>query len=280
MDAKFEVFWGASQLLQIWKGCKLGFLKILLGVQNHTSTLHVLAEFGRYPLKIAWQAQAAKYLSRLESMDANRTLKQAFVADRRLPKQKSWSFQLEAQLRDVSVNVPTTDGHSHCCFSRQLAQFAHIAQLSSSTSSRAATYIDVKVGYGCKPYIQQSNNRHLRRIVAQFRTGSHWLNIETGRHKKVDRSGRICPMCVGRITNSDVPADCFDAFDSDEDALDPIEDEHHAIFEGSAYATTRQMFSDPFSSHVSTVIQFLNQPDCNRLAKFLTWIRMLRLNTA
>ena len=37
----------------------IGFLKILLGVQIHTSTLHVLAEFGRYPLKIAWQAQAA-----------------------------------------------------------------------------------------------------------------------------------------------------------------------------------------------------------------------------
>ena len=66
---------------EIWSvlGCKsaiadlervhIGFLKILLGVQIHTSTLHVLAKFGRYPLKIAWQAQAAKYLSRLGSMD-------------------------------------------------------------------------------------------------------------------------------------------------------------------------------------------------------------------
>ncbi len=87
-------------------------------------------------------------------------------------------------------------------------------------------------------------------------------------------------MCVGKFTNPNVLADCFDAFDSDEDAPDPIEDEHHAIFECSAYATTRQMFSDIFPSHVSTVSQFLNQPDCNRLAKFLTWIRMLRLNTA
>ena len=102
----------------------------------------------------------------------------------RLPKQKSWSFQLEAQLRDVSVNVPTADGHSHCCFSIQSVQSAHIAQLSSSTSSRAATYRDVKVGYGCEPYIQQEANRQLRQIVAQFRTGSRWLNIETGRHKK------------------------------------------------------------------------------------------------
>ena len=56
------------------------------------------------------QAQTAKYLSCLESMDDYRTLKQALFADRRLPKQKSWSFQLEAQLHDVSMKVPTTDG--------------------------------------------------------------------------------------------------------------------------------------------------------------------------
>ena len=88
------------------------------------------------------------------------------------------------------------------------------------------------------------------------------------------------PMCVGGTTNPDVPADCCDAFDSDEDAPDAIEDEHHAIFECSGAATTRQMFSDLFPSHVSTVSHFLNQPDCNRLAKFLTWIRMLRLNNS
>ena len=64
-------------------------------------------------------------------------------------------------------------------------------------------------------------------------------------------------MCVGKITNPDVLADCFDAFDSDEDAPDPIEDEHHAIFESSAYAPTKQMFPDLFPSHVSTVSQVL-----------------------
>ena len=106
------------------------------------------------------------------------------------------------------------------------------------------------------------------------------LAIEMERYKKVDRSGRICPMCVGRITNPDVPADCFDAFDSDEDAPVSIEVEHHAIFECSAYATTRQMFSDLFPSHISTVSQFWNQLDCNRLANLLIWIRMLRVNKA
>ena len=36
---------------------------------------------------------------------------------------------------------------------------------------------------------------------------------------------------------------------------------YHAIFECSAYATTRQTFSDLFPSHVSTVSQFLNQKE-------------------
>ena len=81
-------------------------------------------------------------------------------------------------------------------------------------------------------------------------------------------------MCVGMITNPDVLAD------SNEDAPDLIENEHHAIFECCGDATIRQMFSDLFPSHVSTVSQFLNQPGCNRLAKILTWIRMVRLSIA
>ncbi len=76
------------------------------------------------------------------------------------------------------------------------------------------------------------------------------------------------------------PADCYDAFDSDEDAPDPMEDEHHAIFECSSLCHHQANVFRSFPSHVSTVSQFLNQPDCNRLAKYFTWMRMLRLNTA
>ena len=72
----------------------------------------------------------------------------------------------------------------------------------------------------------------------------------------------------------------FDAFDSDEECSDPIEDEHHAIFDCPAYADAREHYRDLFQSHSTTVGDFLNQPQCNRLAKFLTWIRMLRMNRA
>ena len=47
---------------------------------------------------------------------------------------------------------------------------------------------------------------------------------------------------------------------------------------GDAYA--RELFPDLFQGHISTVSHFLNQPECNRMAKFLTWIRMLHMNKA
>jgi hypothetical protein len=33
------------------------------------------------------------------------------------------------------------------------------------------------------------------RVMAQFRLGSHWLNIQQGRFRGLDRSSRVCPAC-------------------------------------------------------------------------------------
>ena len=73
-------------------------------------------------------------------------------------------------------------------------------------------------------------------------------------------------------------AELWDACDSDDDSNEPIEDEHHAIFECSGYVYARDHFQDVFQSHITTVRQFVNQPQCNRLAKFLTWIRACCMN--
>ena len=42
-------------------------------------------------------------------------------------------------------------------------------------------------------------------------------------------------MCTHRIINPGLPPEEFDAFDSDEERSDPMEDKHHAIFDCSAY---------------------------------------------
>ncbi len=70
---------------------QLGLLKTMLGVQVHTKKLHMLAEFGQYPLHVAWQSQAAIYPQQLESLSSDSTLMHAFITDSKLPKKLSCS---------------------------------------------------------------------------------------------------------------------------------------------------------------------------------------------
>ena len=176
------------------------------------------------------------------------------------------------------VAAPSQDMPDGLSFSLQSACSSHAAQLQLDPSSKIQVYKDIRVEYGCEPYIQKCSNRHLRRTLAQFRTGSHWLNIETGRHRGTLRENRNYPLCIYRVVNPGLDAVQFDSFDSDDEAADPIEDEYHAIFACSGYVYGRQLLQDLFSESISTVGQFLCQPNCNRVAEFLTWTRHMRLN--
>ena len=59
-------------------------------------------------------------------------------------------------------------------------------------------------------------------------------------------------MCTHRIINPGLPPEELDAFYSDEERSDPIEDEHHSIFDCSAYANAREQYRDLFQSHITT----------------------------
>ena len=195
MAVRFWAIVGSRTDLDKLECIQQGFLKRLLGVQTQTTNLHMLAELSRCPLQLSWQALAGKCMDRKESMDADRLLKQAFDADCRLAATKSWQSCYEDQLHNHLVSSPTEDMPHRRQFSLPSAQCQHIQQLGQQTSSKGKTYSHIKKGHASEPYIQQSNNKHLRKIIAQFRTGSHWLHIETGRHKKLEKEARTCPMC-------------------------------------------------------------------------------------
>ena len=124
--------------------------------------------------------------------------------------------------------------------------------IQTDKSSKALVYRGIKEGYQCEPYIQPSlRNRHFRSIMARFRTGSHWLHVETGRHTSTDRSDRTCPKCQPRIISPGLPAEQFGSFDSDDDSSGPIEDKHHMIFECSGY------------TEASALSGFIRSADCD-----------------
>ena len=73
----------------------------------------------------------------------------------------------------------------------------------------------------------------LRSIVSRWRLSCFELAIETGRYNRIPRDDRLCLFC------------------------DVVEDEHHAIFDCSAYNTIREQFKDLLEEN-TTVKDFLN----------------------
>ena len=130
------------------------------------------------------------------------------------------------------------------------------------------------MGYASEPYIQQTTNRLLQKIIAYCCTGSHWLHVETGRHKKLEKEKRTCLVCPFKLSSPGLPAEVWDAVSSDDDSDGPVEDEHQAIFDCPGNICARGQLQDLNQSHNTTVSHFLHQPQCNRLAKVPRWIRV------
>ncbi|GAB4814024.1 hypothetical protein N2152v2_001070 [Parachlorella kessleri] len=75
-------------------------------------------------------------------------------------------------------------------------------------------------------YLSAVADRPRRVRMAQLRTGSHWLRVETGRWQRLEREQRVCPHCEAAA----------------------VEDERHMVFDCPTYAGLRLQFPALFSS--------------------------------
>jgi len=85
-----------------------------------------------------------------------------------------------------------------------------------------------------QPYLR-ARSRDLRKRMAQFRSGSHWLEIHQGRFLGMARNDRICKKCQ----------------------LGATENEEHVVFECPLYAPLRQKHKKLFeqAQDLSSVCQ-------------------------
>ena len=124
-------------------------------------------------------------------------------------------------------------------------------------SSLQVTYFSHKTEFRCEPYISQAKNKHLRKTIAMFRTGSHWLQVCQGRYQGIAYNLRKCPLCPW-----------------------VIDDEKHAIFECPHYNNQRRQFADLFDDNSHNLRSFLLNNPTHRVALFLTACKAARLTMA
>ena len=255
--------WGASG---VHKGELAGdlvhrdFLRRLLGVRAGTPNMAVLAEVGRYPLQVFAAQMLLRYWNRLVGMDASRLPKRAFVVSAALARRTArtsrhmpWAGQAAAALDalglpcDLAEPAPVDVKQAVAS-----AQSAYLSSVADSSSSKVQQYLHMREdvapeAYDMAAYLRAVGGWRQRKRLAQLRTGSHWLEVESGRSgsAQVPRDQRICRRC----------------------SSGEVDDEAHMIFRCSALAVQRRRHAQLFSPWPSSLRSFMGR-DPTEVAAF------------
>jgi hypothetical protein len=250
-------FWGAND---ISKGVLAGdlvhraFLRRLLGVRSGTPNMAVLAEAGRYPLVVAAAKSLCSFWNRMVEMDDGRLVKQAFLQSaamgpltRSNSAHKSWAGQVASFLAALGLpcDLSAPRSVSVSAVVKQL-QCDYLVSVNACTAVKVQQYLLLRSkvdteSYTPASYLQAVGGWKQRKHLAQLRTGSHWLAVETGRHgaSAVSREHRLCLRCDGG-TVDDVEHMVFGC-----DALEAQRQKHQSLFTRDGMDLEEFMGQDP-----------------------------------
>ena len=244
------------------------FLRRTLGVRQSTPNEVVLAEMGRFSLSVKWAKLTARFWTRLVGMDDDRLLKQAFLLSLDLAGRvqaslpaahRPWAAQVVDLFQSLGMTIntelPPEVSDTEVMEAMQARQLDAMA---ACGKSKVQDYIaHIRGGVSLETYVPAAylaavpaRPRMVR--LAQLRTGSHWLRVETGRWQRLERAQRVCPHCAGAA----------------------VEDEAHMVFDCPQYAGVRQEFVGLFGSGGRSLAHFLAQPPA-QVAAFIHQCYML-----
>jgi hypothetical protein len=260
---------GTNERLNKLEQLHLQFLKSVLGVGPCTPSLMVYAELGRAPLRHRWAAQSAKFWNWAMDLGEERLVRVAMLSCLHRGQggatRGSWTAGLETWLRSARVLSAPPLQHTDRVDINQLKNNSledMSRQLHSprADQTKLQLYASFKIDMHYESYLSIIRNVSQRRILSQFRLGSHWLEVEKGRHSAVvvARENRICKICSGNA----------------------VEDEEHFLFYCPAFAALRTKFADLLEDPTVIVqLQGLLQSGHHiRLARFITECRNFRTN--
>ncbi len=262
--------WAPQLVLQGGSACEkvhFEFLRGLLGVRDSTPKLVLLAETGQLPLAVHWTKQIARFVNRLHQMGDDRIAKQAFLDNLDLAGRsrggplasQPWAAQAAQVLEAAGgpLDLLTCDRIDV----DELQGFMlrkHVALLNSTDASAKVQCYTAEVRGGPidsdtytlpQPYLTIVPRRCQFSRLAQIRTGSDWLAVETGRWQRLAREQHVCPHCH----------------------TGAVEDAPHVTFCCPHYAEVREQFAYLFQTAPGTtqnLAAFLGQQDQKQVAKF------------
>jgi hypothetical protein len=242
------------------------FCKIQLGVGTNTPNPAVLGECGRDRLYINCIIKCVKYWMKLIALPMETLLGScySFLYNQCLLGKSNWV----SKIRDILFRYGfgwVWEDHSFTNADTFLSMFTErlrdcekqLWATDLQNLPKLRTYRLFKDIREEEFYLSLSIPRRLRVALARFRTGSHSLEIEAGRHKNINIEDRLCKYC-GLNNNAIV-----------------IEDEYHVLFHCAAYNDVRDMYinreltSLPNSHSFVSIMKSTNTQEIINLAHFV-----------
>lgn len=200
-----SMIWSTNRNHSNIEKVQLGYLKNILGVRRQTPSLAVYAETGRLPLLIRQQINTINYWARLRKLPENDILSQCLKiqVDLNENHENSWfqkainviescnienweeidpivlAEKVKAQLRDTEIRRIINDFNN------------------SDLQPKLRTYKLFKTNLCIEPHLTIGLPKKMYKNISRFRTSSHNLRIETGRHEspKLPVEERLCTKC-------------------------------------------------------------------------------------
>ena len=223
-------------------------------------------ELGRYPLYIRRNLRIFKFWLKIKNTN-NCILKECY--ENMIVNNDSWIVNLKYELSSIGLEYLFEESSVNrvrdykIIESRILDICKQNIMSSLSISPKCFLYQHLIDNFCNQSYLKRSINVNAKKYITRFRTSSHSLNIEKGRHNNVLKSARICKLCH-----------CND-----------IEDEFHFILKCPFYTDFRKKFIKKFYYEKPSVFKLVmllsveNTKELNNLGKFLVYA-MKRRNLA
>lgn len=198
-------------------------MRVFLGVHKYAANDFLYGDMGWYPSKLRLKLKRLRFWNRLCLMDENRLTKKVFEKD--YEQDGQWSQSIREIFEEMNM-CNLFESCSPCiikdCESQLRRNYEIEWERNIKNKSKLRSYVLWKEGFGPEPYVRLNLSRSQRSILAQLRSGTLPLRIETGRFTRVDLNDRICNLC----TNNE------------------IESETHFILHCKCYEAERNVFLD------------------------------------
>ena len=243
----------------------LNFCKQYCMLPQQTANVFVYGECGRLPLCTSYMTRCVKYWIKLLQMGSDRFPSQSYKMLKRIDDsgRNTWAGNIKHMLFSLGfgyvwiaqdVGDPLMFLSS---FKRRLID-CNIQKWNEglNNTSKAETYKSFKTLLEPEKYLSLNLPFVMKSMLARFRTSTHDLMIEKGRHIGLDRYLRHCPLCKRRN-------------------ILIVENEFHFLIECAEYEELRQeIFGHSFfrrrNIHVFNWVMSNNDPRIiAKLSKFI-----------